>query len=79
MFRTLAGIVPAVTPVPVPPSGVDENLVTPGVLGFVFTALVALAVVLLVIDMVRRVRRLRYRVEIREKLEAEAAEADAAG
>jgi hypothetical protein len=32
--------------------------------------------VLLVLDMTRRVRRTRYRGEIRERLEAEAAEAD---
>ena len=54
----------------------DENAVTPGVIGFVATAFVAVVTVLLLIDMTRRVRRLRYRAEIQEKLEAEKAEAD---
>lgn len=51
----------------------DENLVTPGVIGFFLTFLVMVAAVLLIIDMVRRVRRVNYRGEIREKLEAELA------
>jgi hypothetical protein len=54
----------------------DEDLVTPGIIGFIITFLVALATVFLVIDMVRRIRRTRYREEIREKLEAEAAAAN---
>jgi hypothetical protein len=54
----------------------DEDLVTPGIVGFIITFLIALATVFLVIDMVRRVRRTRYREEIREKLEAEAAAAN---
>ncbi len=54
----------------------DENAVTPGVIGFVATAFVAVVTVLLLIDMTRRVRRLRYRAEIQEKLEAEKAESD---
>lgn len=62
-----------VTPVPLPPSQVDENLVTPGVIGFVITFALVIVTVLLILDMVRRVRRLRYRVEIRERLETEAA------
>jgi hypothetical protein len=56
----------------------DEDLVTPGIVGFIITFLIALATVFLVIDMVRRVRRTRYREEIREKLEAEAAAANGA-
>lgn len=56
-----------------PPIKIDESLVTPGVVGFIVTALVALAAILLVIDMMRRVRRVRYRAEIREMLEAEQA------
>ena len=54
----------------------DENAVTPGVIGFVATAFVSVVTVLLLIDMTRRVRRLRYRAEIQEKLEAEKAEND---
>ena len=52
----------------------DPNTVTPGVIGFVITFLVALATVLLVVDMTRRVRRTRYRAEVREQLERERAE-----
>jgi hypothetical protein len=49
----------------------DENLITPGVIGFAVTFLIALATVFLLIDMSRRMRRVRYRSEIREQLEAE--------
>ena len=55
----------------------DPNTVTPGVVGFVATFFVAAAVVLLVLDMTRRVRRTRYRAEIAEHLDAEEAEAAA--
>jgi hypothetical protein len=43
------------------------------VVGFAVTFLLAVAVVLLVLDMVRRIRRVRYRAEIAEKLDAEQA------
>ena len=67
------------TPVPTMPGFKgDENMVTPGVIGFFLTFVVMVAVVLLIIDMVRRVRRVNYRAEIREKLEAELA-AEGAG
>lgn len=62
----------------------DPNTVTPGVIGFVATFAVAAVVILLGIDMVRRVRRTQYRAEIGELLDAEqiagaanAADADA--
>jgi hypothetical protein len=48
---------------------VDPNSVTPGVIGFVMTFGVMIAVLLLVIDMVRRVRRVRYRQEIADRLD----------
>lgn len=51
---------------------IDENAVTPGVVGFVAIFLVAAATILLLLDMTRRVRRTRYRSEARERLEAEA-------
>ncbi|QNE47590.1 hypothetical protein F1C58_12225 [Glaciihabitans sp. INWT7] len=56
---------------PTPQPNFDENSVTPTWVGFAATFLVAAAVVALCIDMVRRVRRVRYRGEIREQLEAE--------
>ena len=59
----------AATPTPQP--NFNENSVTPTWVGFAATFGVAAIVVLLCIDMVRRVRRVRYRGEIREQLEAE--------
>jgi hypothetical protein len=61
------------TPTPIPPSRVDESLVGPGVWGFAIFAFVAIASILLIIDMVRRTRRVRYRAEIQERLADEAA------
>ena len=61
----------AATPAPTPSGAPADDSVTPGVLGFVVTFLLAVAVVLLVLDMVRRIRRVRYRAEIAEKLDAE--------
>lgn len=53
----------------------DPNSVTPGVIGFVFTFIVMALTVVLVIDMVRRIRRTQYRQMVQEKLAAERAEA----
>ncbi len=63
-----------------PPPGeeIDPNLVTPGVVGFLLTFGLAVAVVLLVIDMTRRIRRIRYRAEVTERLDAEEAAAERA-
>lgn len=55
----------------IPAIEVDPNSVTPGVVGFVVTFVVAGAVLMLILDMVRRVRRVRYREEINTKLDAE--------
>ncbi|MDO9397990.1 MAG: hypothetical protein Q7T71_15700, partial [Herbiconiux sp.] len=52
--------------------------VTPGIIGFIVTFGVALVTVLLVVDMVRRVRRVTYREQVRDELEAELAEQNAA-
>lgn len=57
----------------------DPDSVTPGVIGFVATAVVAIAVCFLLFDMNRRVRRVRYREEVRAEIAAEqAADADGA-
>lgn len=58
----------------VPTPGPEPEDVTPGVWGFVATLAVILVAVLLIIDMVRRIRRVTYRAEVRERLAAEAAE-----
>lgn len=54
-------------------TAIDPEVVTPGVVGFVATAFVALATIALVWDMVRRIRRQRYQAEIDAKLDAEEA------
>ena len=54
---------PAVTP--------DESIVTPGPLGFAAIAFIGIAVFLLVWDMLRRIRRGRYREEVNAELDAE--------
>jgi hypothetical protein len=66
-----------VTPTPVPTLPAytgDPDLISPTWVGFALTFLVAAATILLLIDMTRRVRRVRYRGEVNERLDAEAAE-----
>ena len=65
----------ASTPTPYPAYTGNPNLITPGVWGFIAILLVAVATIFLIIDMNRRIRRSRYREEIRLRLEAEKAEA----
>lgn len=61
------------TPTPVPLETVDDTFNSPGLVGFLVTFAVAGLAVLLFFDMNRRVRRTRYRQEIRERLAAEQA------
>ena len=63
----------ASSPSPSPSTDPAHTFYSPGTIGFLATFGVTLAAVLLIFDMVRRVRRVRYREEIRLKLEAEAA------
>lgn len=56
----------------------DPDKVTPGVIGFAAIAVVAFAVIFLLVDMNKRMRRIQYRAEVQEKLAAEVAERDAA-
>lgn len=60
---------------PSPEQMVDPDLVTPGPWGFVTILVLVVAVFLLVFDMLRRVRRARYREEANEVLDAEEAAA----
>jgi len=64
------------TPVPTPTPTIDPSLVTPGAAGWIVVLILAIAVVLLALDMLRRVRRVKYREEINEALDAEQAAAD---
>jgi hypothetical protein len=61
----------------IPAIEVNPVMVTPGVVGFIATFGVGIASLLLILDMVRRVRRVRYREEISAKLDAEEAAAKA--
>ncbi len=70
LLQWIAEVTPTPTPIPV----IDEDMVTPGVVGFLVTFLIAVATVLLVIDMTRRIRRVRYRAEVQEQLKAERGE-----
>ena len=68
----------APTPTPYPGYSGNPDLITPGVWGFIAILVVAIATIFLLIDMTRRIRRSRYREEVRLKLEEEQAAADAA-
>lgn len=61
------------TPMPTPTMTVDPDSVTPGFAGFAIIVIIVIAVVLLIWDMNRRIRRVRYREEVREELDAEEA------
>jgi hypothetical protein len=76
MIHALHALLLDVDTPPTPPAYEgDPNLVTPGVVGFIITAAIAIITVLLVLDMVRRIRRVRYRAAVQEDI---AAEVDAA-
>jgi len=70
----IAVAITEVTPTPAPQPGYvgDEDLITPGWIGFTVIFVIAVATILLILDMTRRIRRTRYRDEIRAKLEGEA-------
>lgn len=52
---------------------IDPQLVSPGPVGFFATAFVGVLTLLLLWDMVRRMRRVNMRADIQEKLDAEQA------
>jgi uncharacterized membrane protein len=68
------------TPSPLPTpglrEGITEDQITPGLWGFIMTAFFVLATTVLIVDMVRRIRRVRYRAQVEEERQAEAAAAD---
>ncbi|ASN51410.1 hypothetical protein [Sinomonas sp. R1AF57] len=53
--------------------GLSEDQITPGTWGFLLTAFVVVLTILLIVDMVRRLRRVRYRAQVEEAREAESA------
>ena len=54
---------------------IDDTWYSPGVVGFLATFGLATASLLIIWDLVRRIRRVRYRAEIAELLDQEQAEA----
>jgi len=68
----------APSPTPFPAYTGNANLITPGVWGFVAILVVGVVTIFLLLDMTRRIRRSRYREEVRVKLEEEQVAADAA-
>lgn len=66
----------ATTPAPAPtPSlrpGLSPDQVTPGLLGFLLTAFIVVLTALLIVDMVRRIRRVRYSAQVEEERTAAA-------
>ncbi|MBI5161311.1 MAG: hypothetical protein HY996_07855 [Micrococcales bacterium] len=68
----LVDLLRAATPSPGPTPPPDD-LVTPGPLGFLIPLAVAVLAILLILDMVRRVRRTQARERARERIAAELA------
>jgi len=69
LFLALA-TAPAPTPTPSLRPGLSEDQVTPGLLGFLLTAFIVVLTALLIVDMVRRIRRVRYRAQVEAEREA---------
>ena len=67
---------PAPTPTPSLRPGLSQDQVTPGLLGFLLTAFIVVLTALLIVDMVRRIRRVRYRAQVEEERAAAAGEGD---
>ncbi len=57
---------------------IDPNLASAGPVLFVATVFIGVATLLLVMDMARRIRRTKMREDIKNKLDAEAAESASA-
>lgn len=56
---------------PVPTPSFDPDEVTPGPIGFAFIFLTFVVVALIAFDLIRRVRRVKHREQVRAKLQAE--------
>lgn len=76
MHSLLLALTTAPAPAPSPSlrPGLSQDQVTPGLLGFLLTAFIVVLTTLLIVDMVRRIRRVRYRAQVEE--ERAAAEAN---
>jgi hypothetical protein len=69
VYSLLTALVTTPAPAPSPSlrPGVTEDQVTPGLLGFLLTAFIVVLTALLIVDMVRRIRRVRYRAQVEEE------------
>ncbi len=78
MHHLLLALSATPSPLPTPGlrEGISEDQITPGLWGFIMTAFFVLATTLLIVDMVRRIRRVRYRAQVEEERQAAAAAAD---
>lgn len=78
MHHLLLALTATPSPLPTPGlrEGISEDQITPGLWGFIMTAFFVLATTLLIVDMVRRIRRVRYRAQVEEERQAAAAAAD---
>jgi len=56
---------------PTPSMTVNPDDVTPGVIGFAAIGIATILVIFLAVDMLRRIRRAQYRVDVNEQLDAE--------
>lgn len=65
---------PSPSPLPGLKPGLTQDMVTPGLLGFLATAFIVIIMAFLIVDMVRRIRRVRYRGELAEAAEQDGAE-----
>lgn len=74
LLHSLVLLTDTQTPSPLPTQTVTDEMVTPGPLGFFAILFVGVITLLLIIDMVRRIRRTRYRAEVRERILAEQSE-----
>lgn len=81
MHSLLLALTTAPAPAPSPSlrPGLSQDQVTPGLLGFLLTAFIVVLTALLIVDMVRRIRRVRYRAQVEEERAAAEAVTDDAG
>ncbi|GAA4043287.1 hypothetical protein GCM10023063_32030 [Arthrobacter methylotrophus] len=65
-FLIALATTPSPSPTPSLRPGLSEDQVTPGTWGFVLTAFIVVLTTFLIVDMVRRIRRVRYRAQAEE-------------
>jgi hypothetical protein len=78
-FLIALATTPSPTPTPSLRPGLSEDQVTPGTWGFVLTAFIVVLTTFLIVDMVRRIRRVRYRAQVEEALVGETDDAGTGG